>query len=178
MGFLNGRMQLALDPAAGGMQTLNGSGWVELQEGLLVDLPVIRRFSDLARKMDSGFSLLSQNDFSMTFDIRNGLLNTEDARLDGRLLSLTARGNYSFPEENCDFLVYMKPFRDSSRLTRLARLLSAPVSRLFAFKLTGPLDDPSWRFANLSPSALTEALRKLGEQLTPETAPQEQRDSD
>jgi len=168
MGFFHGSAWLEFDAARTDWEhTLSGTGWARIQEGLLVDLPLIGRFSQLVRWMDPQFNLLSQNNFSMGFDLQDGILYTGDAQLDGTLLSLSGSGEYDLPTDRLDFRVQMRPFRDTVRLTRLAQTLSAPASRLLSFRLTGPLEDPQWSFTNLSPTAVADALRRLGDSLTP-----------
>lgn len=158
-GQLSAALNFTADARTGFWKSVRGGGKAEIKDGRLADVPLFGGFSRLTQSAFPGFSLFSLTAFSADYELRDGAVWSENARLGGTLVSARGRGNYS-PEKGLDFIVAAEPLRQTgggdderSQLQRLAasalREGTAPFFRLLEFRLTGPLDKPDWRFSNL-----------------------------
>lgn len=145
LGNLTGHVQLQGEMVSPVGQHIRGAGSARIEDGWLVELPVLKAFTRAARLVFSQFSTFSQTDCSMDFDIRDGAVHTDNLVLAGDLMTLKAEGRYDF-KDGFDATVEMKPFRKNV-LTRVVQWASTPFSELLKFSLQGPLSDPTWRLA-------------------------------
>ncbi len=144
---LNGN--LARDTA----QSLHGEGRVRIRESMLYRMPLFVGFTSfMARNVPGMDFLISQNDLSAEFDIRDNGLSFSKLEIDGNLFSVSGVGDYWFTD-HLDIGVRVNLLRHRTLLGRVLRIALFPVSKLFELELRGPLRDPQW-----SPTTL--ALRR------------------
>lgn len=74
----------------------------------------------------------------------SGVFYTEDSSFDGDLISAKVRGEYS-RKDGFDAEVQVQTL-NSSILSRVLRVATDPLLKVFEIKLTGPFSDPSWEF--------------------------------
>lgn len=124
-----------------------GHGHLRVQDGTVLRLPVLGGLSRLLSLIYPGLGFASQTDFSCTFRIREGAFHTDDARLEGDVLSMKADGWYAL-DGSVRFKVQVQLLRRGP-LAAVLRFVTMPVTKLLEFQLSGTLDDPRWRPVNL-----------------------------
>ena len=129
-------------------ETANGHGSMVVEKGQLADLPLFRGFSRLMRKMIPGFNVFSITSLRCGFELRDGVVHTDNAYFEGNLLSAKASGSYS-SAEGYDASVQAQVFSENL-ISKLFRVITNPLFKLFEFRLEGPFDDPSWRLDKFS----------------------------
>jgi len=145
LGKLTGHASLQGDVGQPIGKNISGNGFARIEDGWLVELPVLKAFTQVARVVFSQFSMFSQTDFSMDFNVHDGAVHTENLVLEGDLMTLKGQGRYDFTA-GFDAGVEMKPFR-KNKFTRVVQWASTPFSELLKFNVQGPLSDPTWRLA-------------------------------
>lgn len=134
-------------PDEDGWPSLSGTGTIEVKNGRLLRIPVFGGLSLLLEKIYPGLGFSEQNSLVASLEFRRGRIYTDDLRLSGSVLSLGAKGSYSWKDE-LDFYVKVQPFRDGSLASAL-RIVTLPLSFILELEMTGPFKNPRWRAANL-----------------------------
>ncbi len=172
-GQLSGTVALNADAKAGFWPSVQGRGQIGIENGRLAELPLFGGFSRIIQSAFSGFKLFSLTAFSADYELHDGAIRSENARLGGTLISARGKGSYS-PETGLDFVVTAEPLRQTaggdkerSQLQKLAasalKESTAPLFRLLEFRLNGPLHKPEWEFVNLPtdlPKDVSDLLRR------------------
>ncbi len=146
-GRLNARAKVAGAIGPGEGRSVTGGGRIEVRKGRLMEIPLLGGLSKYLSMLIPGLGFSSQNDFTADFVLKNGRASTEEARLEGSLLSVFARGDYQF-DGRLRFAVQAKLLR-KGLLAAALRLVTLPVTKLFEFDLRGTLDAPEWSPHNL-----------------------------
>ncbi|MDZ8117889.1 AsmA-like C-terminal region-containing protein [Pontiella agarivorans] len=132
------------------LASASGGGHVGLEDGELGDVPVFKGFSKVMRVVVPGFKFFSITRFSMDFTLDNGQVWTENALFSGDVFHASAKGTYGLADGyNANVQVNMLADKG---LSKVIRVITSPLSRLFELRLTGPLDDPSWSLKNFNPA--------------------------
>lgn len=146
-----GRLQInvtvagpVIDP---GHRQLKGTGVVHVQDGEVMRLPLFGGLSRLLSVIYPGLGFAAQNDLHATFEVRDGRVITKDARVEGSVISMKAGGYYAF-DGKVRFNVEVQLLRKGP-LAAVLRFVTMPVTKLLVFQLSGTLQEPQWRPANL-----------------------------
>lgn len=147
-----GRIQLDLDlagdvPEPDGWPGLAGTGTLAIREGRLLRIPLFGGLSSLLQKIYPGLGFSEQNLLEGSLRFANGAVHSDDLRLAGNMISLSAKGSYAWRDE-LDFDIKVHPFRDGS-IASVVRIVTLPLTYILELRLTGPLRDPRWSAANL-----------------------------
>ncbi len=142
-GKMTGNAHVEADFSTNFFSTANGAGFVRVDDGQLADLPLFAGFSRLMRKVFPSFTVFSITSLRGNFIIVDGVVSTEDAYLEGDVLSAKGRGSYS-QASGFDALVQVQMLSEG-RISKVVRAITDPLMKLFEMKLEGPLSDPSWR---------------------------------
>jgi len=134
-------------PDAPAWTNLTGQGSFQVQEGRLMMIPLFGGLSSMLSALMPGLGFSEQNFMSATMEFRDGAIYSSDLSLQGSMLSVAARGYYHW-SDGLNYYVTAHPFRDGS-VASAVRLVTMPFSYLFQFKVTGPVNNPKWRPANL-----------------------------
>lgn len=120
-----------------------GAGSLRIKDGRLLTIPLFGGLSTLLGKIYPGLGFSEQNLAEATFIFRDGGMYTDDLKLEGGMVSLAARGRYTW-DDRLDFKVQVRPFRDGS-VASAVRLVTLPLSKLLEFKVKGSLGNPLWQ---------------------------------
>jgi hypothetical protein len=142
-GDLSGELNAAADFTRGFYESANGSGWVDIRNGQLADLPFFHGFSTLVRRVIPSFRVFSINRLNGNFNLRDGVIYSDNAYFDGNLLSAKARGRYS-TRKGFDAYLQVQTFSEGN-LSRVLRYITDPLLKLFEMKLEGTLKEPEWK---------------------------------
>jgi hypothetical protein len=145
LGKLSGNVTLSGELGVPFEDNVRAAGSASIEEGWLVELPVLKAFTHAARMVFSSFKTFSQTDCSMDFTVSDGAVYTDNLVLAGDMMTLHGVGKYDF-SDGFDVRVEMKPFRKNN-LTRVVQWATTPISELLKFDLTGSASDPSWRLS-------------------------------
>lgn len=127
--------------------TAVGDGTLAIREGRLFQIPLFGEFSRFLNSLYPGLGFAQQSGFTSTFKIANGRVTTDEAELQGELVTMRGRGSYHF-DERLDFAIEAKLLRGGA-VAEVFRLLTLPLTKLFEFDLVGTLRRPEWRPHNL-----------------------------
>ena len=147
IGFMSGWGEVAGIVGEGRSDTVTGRGYLNIREGAFWSIPLLGGLSKLIAFLNPTWDFASQTDFSTHFELRDRKVFCDDVVLDGKLLRVTAKGNYAF-NDKLDFNVQVKPLREGM-FAQLLQLVTKPLSVLLAFQLDGSIKDPQWRPKNL-----------------------------
>lgn len=149
-GRLSAAVSIAADMKQHILDSASGSGHVEMEDGELADVPVFKGFSKMMRVVAPSFKFFSITRFSMDFTLADGLVRTENALFSGDVFHASAHGTYGLAD-GYNAKVQVNMLSDKG-LSKVIRMITSPISRLFEFRLTGPLDSPSWSLNNFNPA--------------------------
>jgi hypothetical protein len=157
-GRISGDISIAGLLGTGKGRTAKGSGYVRIKEGRVFMLPVFGGLSHIMTSIIPGLDfVLRQTDATAAFTIASGLIHTDEAHIEGDILSLTGSGNYHFLDGGMDFEVRLTLLKSKTFVAKIMGYVMYPISKLFEFRLRGTYDKPSWYPVNFS----TDLLQKL-----------------
>lgn len=130
-----------------GFRQMTGSGSLQVEDGEIMRLPVFGGLSRLLSALYPGLGFASQDDLQADLTIQKGRVVTRNGRLEGTLISMKAAGYYAF-DGRLRFNVEVQLLRKGP-LASVLRLITLPVTKLLVFQLSGSVQDPQWRPANL-----------------------------
>ena len=133
-----------LDPD---LRLVTGSGELRVDKGEVMRLPLFGGLSRLLSVLYPGLGFAAQNNLHAQFEVSNGRVVTKDARLEGTVISMKAKGYYAF-DGKVRFQVEVQLLRKGP-LASVLRLVTLPVTKLLIFQLSGTVHDPQWRPVNL-----------------------------
>ncbi len=146
-----GRLSAAVDVTGimgeGQGRTAFGEGWVVVSSAYLFKIPLLGELTKLLSHIHVSLSFLDKTDFSARFKMADGKVHTEDADLEGSVVSIRAQGDYAFNQE-LDMTVRVQLLRGGF-IADVARFFTSPVTKLLEFHLGGTLAKPKWRPVNL-----------------------------
>ncbi len=131
------------------LESFQGLGSIDLQSANLANVRLFGVISRLIEALPLPFYPGSINFHHLKADFRiaNGKIHSENLKLLGATTRVEARGSYSMPDSQLDFMATLNPLRESSfpLLSEFSRLLQ-PFGRILEFRVTGPPEDPDIRF--------------------------------
>ena len=132
--------------------TLNGSGTVRITDGKLAQMKLFAGLTEILAEAVPGVSyLVNQSQASADFEIDDGVVRSENVTIEGGLVSIAGRGSYDIVKDNLDFVVRVRLFKKDSLVGKVIHPLTSPIAwMLLEFRLTGPLDNPTWRRISLT----------------------------
>jgi len=147
-GKLSVETALEADMKKNFFKSANGHGTVLVEEGQLTDLPALRGFSRVMRKMMPGFNAFSITRLQCGFEFKDGVIHSDDAYFEGDLMSAKGHGCYC-AENGFDAYVQAQVFSENP-VSKVIRVITDPFFKLFEIKLEGPLAKPTWRLEKFS----------------------------
>jgi hypothetical protein len=118
-----------------------GYGKVRLKDGLIWDIPLFGILSKPLDNLAPGVGTSRVNAGTCTFSITNGVIRSDDLDLRSAVLRLLYRGTVDL-EGHVNARVEGEPLRNMPLLGPLFGIALSPVTKIFEYKLTGPIDDP------------------------------------
>lgn len=145
-GKMSGDLRIAADLTTNFFTVANGEGFLKIEKGQLVDLPLFAGFSRMIRKLIPKFNTFSINNLSGNFEIKQGVIYSKDIYFGGNLLSAKGKGNYT-SLAGFDAVIQVQLF-NNSWISSIIRVVTDPFLRIFEMKLKGSLSDPKWELEN------------------------------
>ena len=153
-GKLTGNIEIGGILGGGNGRTAHGEGRIGIKDGRVFMMPVFGGLSHIMTRVIPGLDfVLRQTDADADFTVQNGVIHTDQARIEGDILSMTGRGDYHIDGKlNFDVrLMFLKPKTLGSKMLDV---LLYPISKLFEFRLRGTVDNPDWYPVNFSKDVL------------------------
>lgn len=138
--------------------TMTGGGRIRVRNGRVFLFPVFGGLSTLMARIIPGVDfVLRQTDMKADFAVSNRMFSTENAVIEGSVLSLSGKGNYTF-DQKVNFDVQVRLMKEQTFAAKVLRLVTYPLSKLFELRLRGTRDAPRWYPVNFS----SDVLEKVG----------------
>ena len=152
-----GRLDLSLelhgpsdDVFSGRLLESTGSANLAIRNAGLLRIPFFAGLTDLLSDYVPGADLLVDQDaLRVEGAFRNGRLDVGTFDLSGGAFSVTGSGRI-WTDGELDMTMDVRLFNRETWLGAGMYWLSTPISKLFAIRLSGTLDDPNWGSARLS----------------------------
>ncbi|MFN7137714.1 MAG: hypothetical protein ACK4UN_00065 [Limisphaerales bacterium] len=142
-GLLSGA--LTLDAAdTRGLQTWNGYGHGELKDGLIWEMPIFGLFSPILEAIMPGLGKNRARSATAHFVITNGVAYSDDLEIRSSGFRMQYRGTLSH-ELEVNARVLAEPLRDTWAVGRAISTALMPLSKLFEYRVTGPVYDPDMK---------------------------------
>ncbi|HXT13230.1 MAG TPA: AsmA-like C-terminal region-containing protein [Candidatus Angelobacter sp.] len=120
-----------------------GAGRVDLRDGLIWDIPIFGVFSPVLDTMMPGVGLGNSRarEGSATFTITNGVIDSEDLKIETRLARLRYRGTIDL-QGAVNARMEAEMLRNTWVVGPVLSLVLWPVSKTFEYKITGSIHKP------------------------------------
>jgi hypothetical protein len=118
--------------------------------------------SELLDKAFLNFSTLKLDTVRANFALEGRKLAFSDVRITGPRAAIEAQGDYALDRKSLEMKAKLFPFEESKSLFGTAAgLVFSPFSQALEFRLTGPLDKPSWAFV-FGPTSMLRTITGSG----------------
>lgn len=139
-GALSGRLAIT-NANTRDLQTWNGFGNLQLQDGLIWNIPIFGVFSDVLDGMSPGLGSSRASAGTCTFGVTNGVIRSSDLEIRATGLRLQYRGAVDF-EGNVKARVEAGVMRDVWLVGPVVSTVFWPVTKLFEYRVSGTLGEP------------------------------------
>ena len=159
-----GQLDLALsaDGRFADLFSYRGEGNAELTGADLGEVRLLWVLSELLDKTLLNFSTLKLDTVRANFALDGRKLAFSDVRITGPRAAIEAQGDYALDRKSLDMKAKLFPFEESKTLFGTAAgLVFSPFSQALEFRLTGPLDKPSWAFV-FGPTSMLRTITGSG----------------
>lgn len=158
--------QLDLDLSADGrfadLFSYQGEGNAELRGADLGEVRLLWVLSEVLDKTLLNFSTLKLDTVRTNFALQGRKLAFSNVRITGPRAAIEAQGDYFLDRKSLDMKAKLFPFEESKNLFGAAvGLVFSPFSQALEFRLTGPLDKPSWAFV-FGPTSMLRTITGSG----------------
>ncbi|MCO5051712.1 MAG: AsmA-like C-terminal region-containing protein [Verrucomicrobiae bacterium] len=139
-GWLTGQLMIT-NANTESIKTWAGSGAAVLRDGLLWELPI---FGILSEPLDALMPGVGNSKFTEargSFSFGHGEIASADLQMRSSVMRLKYRGTVDF-DGHLDARVIGEPLRDTPVVGSLVSTILSPVAYLFAYRLTGTLENP------------------------------------
>ena len=139
-GLLNARVEVR-DANSADWQSWQGTGRVELRDGLIWDIPIFGVFSPALDTIMPGLGSSRARQGSATFNITNGVIDSQDLKIETLMARLRYWGTIDL-QGNVNSRMEAELFRNMWGIGPVLSLALWPVSKTFEYKITGTIHDP------------------------------------
>jgi hypothetical protein len=121
--------------------TWEGHGQLNLRDGLVWEIPMFGIFSPVLDAIVPGLGKTRARDASASFVLSNGIASSNDLELRAPALRMQYRGQIDL-DSKIDARVEAEILRDTWMIGRFVSLALFPLTKLFEYRITGPLSQP------------------------------------
>ena len=156
--------------------SLEGTGKVNLRDGLVWDVPIFGIFSPFLNALVHGAGNSRAREASATFLVTNGIIYSDDLEIRAPMIRMRYRGGVDF-QQRVEARVEVELLHDAWVIGPLVSLALTPISKILAWQVTGnlshpvtePVYIPNFLLMTLRPfHTLMKPLKKI---ITPEKEP-------
>jgi hypothetical protein len=142
-GKLGGSIRLKGDLKQDFFESAHGDVSLAITDSQLAQLPFLDGFTKTVRKVVPSFNVFLFTGFSADYQLGEGVIKSDNAYLEGDVISAKARGQYSI-KDGFDAIIQIQTF-NSGPVSQVVRFATDPLLKLGEIKLTGTLKEPSWK---------------------------------
>ncbi len=125
-------------------KSVKGEGNIKIGDSRFFRFPLFNGLSDVLITFVPGMSLvMRRTDAKASLVIRDEKIYSDDIIIEGDLMSLKGKGDYSF-DGDLNFDVQFVLLRRYSIIGVVIEFVTFPVSKTFEFRLSGSLESPHW----------------------------------
>jgi hypothetical protein len=139
-GLLTARIEVTNANSAD-WQSWQGAGRVDLRDGLIWDIPIFGVFSPVLDTVMPGLGSSRARQGSATFIITNGVIDSEDLKIETLMARLRYRGTIDL-KGAVDARMEAELFRNAWVVGPVLSLALWPVSKTFEYRITGSIHKP------------------------------------
>ncbi len=139
-GILAGQL-IVTNASTENWRTLSGHGRVNLSDGLLWDIPIVAILSPVLNTISPGLGNIRATEAVGRFVITNGMIFTDSLEIRSTMTRLEYAGTIDL-YQNVNAHVTAHLLRDTPVVGSLFSTVLWPVSKLFEYRVTGPLKNP------------------------------------
>lgn len=169
-GLLSGHLKA--HALANDWNSWNGSGRVELKDGLIWEIPIFGLFSPILNALSPGLGNSRAREARGSFVIQNSVIYTDDLVIQAAGYNLKYRGTVNF-DYAVDARVEAELLRETKMVGPVLSLFFKPFTKLFEYRVTGTLAQPKTKpvyIPNIFMKLLT-PFRSLRELLQSDSEP-------
>lgn len=122
-------------------RTWNGSGRLQLRDGLLWDVPVMAVMSPLLNAFSPGLGNSRATEATAPFILTNGIIRSDEVTIRSTMMRLQYTGSVDL-QEKVNARVTAQLLRNTPLVGTLMSAMLWPVSKIFECQVTGQLSDP------------------------------------
>jgi len=119
----------------------NGSGRLQLHDGLLWDVPIMAIMSPLLNAFSPGLGNSRATEATAPFTMTNGVIRSDEVLIRSTMMRLQYTGSVDL-QENVDARVTAQLLRNTPVVGTLMSMVLWPVSKIFECQVTGKLSEP------------------------------------
>lgn len=162
-GLVSGKLMLQGPTSGDTVAKLGGHGELQIADGVINQMRLFAGLTAyLSRNVPGISSLVNQSSGSLTFTMEDGILKTNNLRLEGDVFSLHGRGTYDINQDQLKFTIRANFFKSKSIVGKITHFVTFPFTRLLLeFKVFGSLEDPDWSYVTI--------IEKVTDTFTPES---------
>jgi hypothetical protein len=123
------------------LDSLQGTGHVELRDGLIWDVPIFGIFSPLLNVFVPGAGNSRAREASANFLVSNGIIYSDDLEVRAPMVRLQYRGGIDF-QQRVEARVQAELLHDTWVIGPFVSLALTPISKILAWQVTGNLSHP------------------------------------
>jgi hypothetical protein len=142
-GKLGGSIRLQGDLKQDFFESVHGDVSLAITDSQLAQLPFLDGFTKTVRKVIPSFNVFFFTGFSADFQLGEGVIKSDNAYLEGDVISAKSRGQYSI-KDGFDAIIQIQTF-SSRPISKVVRYATDPLLKLVEIKLTGTMKEPSWK---------------------------------
>jgi len=139
-GMLAGQL-VVTNASTENLQSWSGFGHASLHDGLLWDVPIISAVSPVLNTVSPGLGNSRATEASGKFRIANGVMATDSLEIHSTMTRLEYVGTIDL-KQNVNAHVTAQLLRDTWMVGPLVSTALWPVSKIFEYHITGPLENP------------------------------------
>ena len=139
-GTLSGRL-VVTNASTMTLESWNGYGRAKLRDGLLWDIPIVSILSPVLNTISPGLGNSRATEASGKFGITNGVGFTDSLEIRSTMTRLEYAGTIDL-QQNVNARVTAHLLRDTPVVGSIFSTVLWPVSKLFEYRVTGPLSKP------------------------------------
>ena len=151
-GIVRGNLQI-ISANTGDPGSWNGRGMVELKDGLLWDFPMFGVFSPVLNAFVPGLGNSRARDGAASFIITNSVIHTTDLEVDATAMRMRFSGTIDF-DRQIDGRMEAELLRNVPAVGFLLSKILWPVTKIFEYKITGPLEQPKTESVYIIPKVI------------------------
>jgi hypothetical protein len=164
-GLLTGHLDL--QGRGSDLAAMNGSGNVEIADGVLAEVPMFGVFSQILNSLSAGLGSTKITSARCAYTVADQAVKTDDLIVDAGAFTLRAHGKTDF-KGKLDYRVKLQFLR---LLPGFNLLWDIIIGNILEYKIGGTLNEPSYRPVNLPSEIMPHG--KIGGDKTKEKAPEQ-----